>query len=294
MENNNEIKIVNPYGFIYITTNMINGKKYVGRCCLETTRKNSWKNYLGSGKVLEKAIKKYGRENFSRTIISFAYTNEELNKQEMELIKFLDASNSDDYYNISDKYYYNFWEHATELEKKQLKEKMSKNSFWNTATEEDIQKRKEALRNQALGENNPFYNKKHTAETLRKLSESHKGKTCGDDNVKYWKGKTGELHHFYGKHHSDKSKKQMSKSAKDRVLRDGAPNCKPMSIIIDEKIINFKTQKECYDYCKDNKLIPNIYHKKQPYSMLCYDSFKKRIYKKEPFLLFTYKIDGEV
>ena len=51
---------------------------------------------------------------------------------------------------------------------------------------------------------------------------------------------------------------------------------------------------EMFNYCKENKLIPNIYHTKEPYLMMCYDSFKRKINKKEPFLLFTYKIDGEV
>lgn len=45
---------------IYKTTNKINGKIYVG---LDT--KNNPK-YLGSGKIIKFAIKKYGKENFEK------------------------------------------------------------------------------------------------------------------------------------------------------------------------------------------------------------------------------------
>ena len=46
---------------IYLTTNLINGKIYIG---LLTNLKK--KNYLGSGKILKKAINAYGKENFKR------------------------------------------------------------------------------------------------------------------------------------------------------------------------------------------------------------------------------------
>ena len=35
------------------------------------------------------------------------------------------------------------------------------------------------------GENNPFYNKQHTDETKNKLSESRKGKYCGNQNIEF-------------------------------------------------------------------------------------------------------------
>ena len=66
------------YGYIYETTNLINGKKYIGKH--KSNKFDTW--YLGSGIVLKKAIKKYGRENFQTIIIEKIYTNkDDLNKR---------------------------------------------------------------------------------------------------------------------------------------------------------------------------------------------------------------------
>lgn len=81
---------------LYITTNMVNGKRYIGKRKFS----NGWENYLGSGKRLKEAIKAYGRDNFVREIICFGYTDEELCRLEMELIRFFNANFSRDYYNI--------------------------------------------------------------------------------------------------------------------------------------------------------------------------------------------------
>lgn len=67
-----EEKIIeNPYGFIYITTNMVNGKRYLGQKSFN--HGENWRTYLGSGKIFKDAIKKYGFENFSRNIICFCF-----------------------------------------------------------------------------------------------------------------------------------------------------------------------------------------------------------------------------
>lgn len=86
-----------PYGFIYITTNLINGKKYIG----QKKFNDKWKNYLGSGDNLKKAVKLYGKENFARDIVYIAYDKKELNKAEIIFINQHNAVNSDDYYNIA-------------------------------------------------------------------------------------------------------------------------------------------------------------------------------------------------
>ena len=44
------------YGYIYETTNLINGKKYIGKRVSKTFDKY----YKGSGKLLRKAFTKYG------------------------------------------------------------------------------------------------------------------------------------------------------------------------------------------------------------------------------------------
>jgi len=53
------------YNIVYITTNLINRKQYVG----DHSTDNLNDKYLGSGKLIGKAIKKYGKENFTREIL---------------------------------------------------------------------------------------------------------------------------------------------------------------------------------------------------------------------------------
>lgn len=59
------------------------------------------KNYLGSGTVLQKAIKKYGKDNFISEPIDWATTPEELDEKEIWWIGFLEAVDSQEYYNMS-------------------------------------------------------------------------------------------------------------------------------------------------------------------------------------------------
>jgi hypothetical protein len=48
---------------VYLTTNLINNKKYIG------SHYSSTDDYLGSGVLISKAIKKYGKKNFSKIIL---------------------------------------------------------------------------------------------------------------------------------------------------------------------------------------------------------------------------------
>lgn len=70
------------YYIIYKTTNLVNSKFYIGK----HKTSNLEDGYLGSGLNLQRAIKKYGIENFKRDIIYFCGTEKLLNLKEKELI----------------------------------------------------------------------------------------------------------------------------------------------------------------------------------------------------------------
>lgn len=254
--------VSHPYGFVYGTTNLINGKRYVGQKKISNRRYDYYKKYLGSGKVLRNAIKLYGKENFEKTIISFAYSQEELDQLETELILFFDAANSDDYYNISLGQTHNGWElktdeekkeimaratasrkkwreNLTEEQKKEFSERCKKSCDWNNMSEDEKENKKSLLRGMRIKEKNPFYHKKHTEETKIKMSEGHK---------RYLES---------GKHHK----------------------AKQIKIIIDDIEYNFLSKREAYYFLKDKNIIS-----------ITEDTFRHFTLKNKKFNNFEYEI----
>jgi hypothetical protein len=87
--------------YIYITTNLINNKKYLGQRKSQNTNINK-DYYLGSGTMLLLAIKKYGKNNFSKEIIFTCDNRKEIDLAEIKYIKEYNCLNNKDYwYNLS-------------------------------------------------------------------------------------------------------------------------------------------------------------------------------------------------
>jgi group I intron endonuclease len=80
---------------IYKTTNLINGKIYVGKDVSNND------NYLGSGVVLKNAIEKYGRENFEKEILEECISKEHLCEREIFWIEKLRSNEKGIGYNIT-------------------------------------------------------------------------------------------------------------------------------------------------------------------------------------------------
>lgn len=176
------------YGFIYITTNLINGKQYIGQ-----HKGDGNDNYLGSGDRLTVAIKKYGKENFKREIIEFANSLEELNELERYYITLANAVEDDHFYNIANGGCVNphfgqengmFGKHHT----KQAKDKMSatkKNLMQNPNHYIHSEEYKTKMSEITKGEKNGMYGRNHSEESKIKMSVNSKGKTLGEKNGNY-------------------------------------------------------------------------------------------------------------
>jgi len=83
------------YNYVYITTNLLNNKQYVGDH--STNKLND--HYLGSGKLLYYSIKKYGKQNFKKEILEYFPTKKQsFDAQEKWITKYDTCQNG---YNIS-------------------------------------------------------------------------------------------------------------------------------------------------------------------------------------------------
>ena len=81
------------FGYVYLITNKSTGKKYIGRKYFVQKRKpkggkrrvtseSDWKKYYGSSPELKSDVSTYGKENFSREILSLHTTLGKVNYEE--------------------------------------------------------------------------------------------------------------------------------------------------------------------------------------------------------------------
>lgn len=145
------------FHYVYEITNLINGKKYIGkRSCKCPVIED---RYMGSGTALKNAFKKYGMNNFSKKIIMLCDTEEEAYKNERRLIESIKAYSDKNYYNIASGGEGGFFRNCagkTVEEMQEIKEKVK------------------ATRVKLFGSENPMYGTKHTEEERKYLSETSK------------------------------------------------------------------------------------------------------------------------
>lgn len=115
LEKNLNSPEITPFGFIYIITNNISGRQYIGKkqCVSRIKRKplkgkkrnridqkeSDWKTYTGSSNELNEDIKKIGKENFTFTIIEWCGSKFELGYKEIKLQLQHDVLLKESFYN---------------------------------------------------------------------------------------------------------------------------------------------------------------------------------------------------
>jgi NUMOD3 motif/Putative endonuclease segE, GIY-YIG domain len=163
------------FNFVYITTNLITGKQYIGDHSTNDLDSTKTRRYLGSGNYLYHALNEYGKENFKREILEFFPTKQEaFDAQEKYIIQHNTLVPNG--YNISPKGGMNVKGCCSE-------------------------ETKEKIRNGNKG-------KKHSDKTKELWSKQRSGK----NNGMYGKGYLikEEKNGMFNKHHSKKSKEKMS------------------------------------------------------------------------------------
>lgn len=145
---------------VYCHTNKINGKRYVGITSQSVhARWQNGKKYVRHSKFYADILK-YGWNNFEHRIVCSGLSREDAEEIEKNLIEGLNLTCSENGYNCE-----KGGIHTPNLSF-ECKEKLS-----------ELHK----------GENNPFYNKKHTAETKHLMSENRpkKAVVCVETGVVY-------------------------------------------------------------------------------------------------------------
>lgn len=178
---------------IYLITNKKNGKQYVGQTT-RTLRERKLEHARKNG-IVGKAIRKYGKENFDIKQIDSADSIELLNQKEIDWIEKLDTKSP---------YGYNLCNGGD-------------NTYGFNHREESKLIMADKKKGMFKGKDNPFYGKKHSEETRKRMREA-------------W---------------SEERKQQLAEMSRERNLRNQAVRVR--NIDTSEVFSSIKEAAETYD-----------------------------------------------
>jgi len=181
---------------IYRTTNNVNDKIYIG----VHFRVENDDKYLGSGTLLNKAIKKYGRKNFSRKTLFEFETEEEAYLKEKEIVN-SEFVKRPDTYNLCEGGKYNG------VPSKETRAKMSEYARNRPKSHNLSISETKKLSGSARGKNNGMYGKSHSEEAKAAMSRARKGRKL----TKKWKENISRA--STGRYHSEETKRLMKENA---------------------------------------------------------------------------------
>lgn len=215
----NEINSLKEYDFscIYLWTNIVNNKKYVGQTRsfykrMSQYKKGNFNKYMGN------AINKYGLENFDITILEKDVDFYSLDEREQYWLDFYKSYESENGYNICHIASSTFGFKHSDKTKEELSNMVKQRYVDNPELVQMLQ-----------SENNPMYGKKHSDEWRKEHSEHIRNKwenkeyrkiqterMIGENNPMYGVRLTGELNGMHGKTHNQETRDKISANLKHK------------------------------------------------------------------------------
>jgi group I intron endonuclease len=218
---------------IYKTTNNLNGKIYIGQ------DKNNNSSYYGSGKKLQRAIKKYGKENFKKEILEECVDESHMNEREVYWISFYNSQDRKIGYNIS--------EGGKEGDRK-IGQDIAKNGIYNYWEQKYGKEEADKRKNQQIEKI-----VKHNIENGTDLTKKGRyniwiekyGKEEADRKHLEWRLKISQYQQYKletGWEHTEESKNKISKASKGRKHSEETKNKmkKPKPVGFSEKLSKIK------------------------------------------------------
>lgn len=216
--------------YIYKITNILNGKIYVGQ---RTSKKDiSEDKYMGSGVFYKRAVDKYGKENFKKSLLEYC-NKDNIDEREIYWIAKLNSTDLNIGYNLCAGGGTTLGLKMTE----EQKQKVSKSLIGNKRTL-GFKPTKETMSRMSKSHTG----KKHSQETKEKCRNCFKGRKHTEENKEKQRAKMMGNDYFKGHHLSDEVKKNISERMKDRASKG---------------IINFKGKK----HSKETLELMSLIHK---------------------------------
>ena len=219
------------YGYIYKTTNLINGKIYIGKHKVKNNKFDE--SYYGSGIHLKNAINFYGKQNFIVEVVEWCETPEMLNEKEIFYIKEFSSTDADIGYNLQ-LGGVGGWEYINsrpELINRHFTPLSGSDNpnYGNIYSEETRNKIRMSikLRGGHKGENNPMFGRKHSEEAKNKIGAKLKDRHPSlEARLKMSKSRTG-----LKRSEETKQKMSMNNAMKNPIYRKKVSEALKVSLV---------------------------------------------------------------
>ena len=202
-----------PYGYIYLITNLINQKKYIGK---HKSGKFDPSYHGSGGNHYQNALSKYGWDNFKVDILCWCFSEEELNSEEEFLIDYFNCVLDPNYYNETDGGAGGWRHHQPQDTRDKIRKTLS--------GRKRPESTKRLIGSKNSGPNNPNYGKHLPLSTRMKISRSKSGIATHSQSEETKKLlselNSGPNHPSYGQKRSKETRAKISLAKKGKSFSE--------------------------------------------------------------------------